>query len=150
MYGLAKIDWSITYEIFHVFVIVSCAFLFINLVIVILIMNFRKNHKIHTIYNTSIKYIIYLIFLVNAISMLLVFISFINLFTGFSSLAHNEEYETREYKLFLRAQWKIVFFSMSLILFFDGFQFPLWYNVVKRVELKTNENIDGSGFVGIV
>ena len=36
---------------------------------------------------------------------------------------------------------------MSLTIIFDTIQFPLWYNILKRLKLKTDGNLEGGGFV---
>ena len=149
MYGLKTIDWAVTYEKYHVFFVLSCIFLIISLLVVILIMNLRKKSTIHTIYNISIKYIIYFLVVLNVIGMVLVLITFINISIDLSSPVEKIG-NRKKYQLFLRSQWNRIFYSMSLVLIFNGLQFPLWYNAVKRVEMKTDGNIERDGVVDIV
>ena len=149
IYGLRNIDWAITYEKYHVFCAESCSFLFVNLAVVILITVFRKNDTIHTVYNISVKLIIYFIFLLNAIGMILIFFTLIHLLSDLSSPVGNVV-NKRRFQTFVRRQWNVIFYSMSLVLIFNGLQFPLWYNAVKRVEMKTDGNIERDGVVDIV
>ena len=72
IYGLGKINWRTTYEIYHVFFAISCMLLIADSCIVILIINIRKNNSIHTVYNRAIKYIIRYMLVLNAIGMVLV------------------------------------------------------------------------------
>ena len=146
MYGLKKIDWAVTYEKYHVFFVMSCSFLFISFLIVILMMNLRKKNTIHTIYNISMKYIIYFLVILNTIGMILVLITFINISIDLSSPVEKIVNRNR-YRKFLRNQWNIIFYSMSFVLIFDCLQFPLWYNAFKRVEMKTDGNMDLGGFI---
>ena len=148
MYGLKKIDWAVTYEVYHIFFALSCMFLIIDFCIIILIINFRKQNTIHTVYNLAIKYIIYFILLLNVIGMVLVIVTFINISIDLSSPVEKIE-NKRRYRRFLRRQWNRIFYSMSMVLVFGGLQFPLWFNSVKRVEMKTDGNIEDGGFVVI-
>ena len=149
IYGLRNIDWAVTYEIYHVFCGVSCAFLVVNLAVVILITVFRKNDTIHTVYNISVRLIIYFIFLLNAIGMILIFFTLIHLLSDLSSPVE-KIVNKRRFQAFLRRQWNVIFYSMSLILILDGLLFPLWYNAVKRVEMKTDGSIERDRIVDIV
>ena len=80
--------------------------------------------------------------------MILVLITFINISIDLSSPVE-KIVNKRRYRRFLRRQWNRIFYSMSMVLIFGGLQFPLWYNSVKRVEMKTDGNIEDGGFVVI-
>ena len=45
IYGLQKINWRITYEIYHIFFAMSCMLLIVDSCVVILIINIRKKIK---------------------------------------------------------------------------------------------------------
>ena len=120
--------------------------LIVDSCVVILIINIRKKNKIHTVYNLPIKYIIYYMLVLNAIAMILVVVTFINLSIDLSSPDERIENKQR-YRKFLRKQWNKIFYSMSMVLIFGGLQFPLWYNSLKRVEMKTDGSLEVNDFI---
>ena len=146
VYGLRKIDWAITYEIYHVFFILSCFFLVITFMSVIIIIYFRKENTIHTIWNISIKYVIYFIASLNMVGIILVFSTYIHISIHLASPSEPIE-NNRKFVKFVSRQWSRIFYSMSLTIIFDTIQFPLWYNILKRLKLKTDGNLEGGGFV---
>ena len=84
-YGLNKIDWRITYEKYHVFFCLSCAFLAVTFMYCGLMLYFRINNTINTTYNRAASYVVYFLSFINAIGLLLTLITFINTTTGLSS-----------------------------------------------------------------
>ena len=146
IYGLRKIDWTITYEIYHVFFILSCFFLVITFINVIIIIYFRKEKTIHTIWNVSIRYIVYFISSLNMVGIILIFLTYIHLSIHLASPSEPIE-NSKKFKQFVSRQWSRIFYSMSLTIIFDTIQFPLWYNILKRLKLKTDGNLEGGGFV---
>ena len=144
-YGLNKIDWRITYEKYHVFFCLSCAFLAVTFMYCGLMLYFRINNTINTTYNRSVNYIIYFLSFINAVGLILTLVTFVNTTTGLSSPdGPIQNYKT---KLFVKEQWSYIFVSMSFVSIFYVLQFPLWYSALKRIELKTNGSLKTGDFV---
>ena len=145
IYGLRKINWRITYERYHVFFCISCSFLTITFFCCILMLYFRIKNTINTIWNKTFKLQVYFLSFINGIGLIMTLISFINTTTGLSS--PDEPIQTYRAKLFVKQQWGYIFLSMSLVSIFYVLQFPLWYSSLRRIQLKTNGNLDSNNFV---
>ena len=146
IYGLIKIDWTITNEIYHIFFILSLIFLIVTLICVIIIIYVRKKNTIHTIWNIGIKFCIYFLALLNILDIILIFITYIRISLHLASPSEPIE-NNKTFEKFVIKQWKRIFFSMSLTIIFDTIQFPLWYNILDRLKLKTDGSLEGGGFV---
>ena len=145
LYGLREIDWTMTYEKYHVFFSISLTFLTITLFFCLLALYCRFKNTINTIWNASARYLIYFFSFINASGLLMTLISFTN--TLKELFSPDELIRTPNAKLFFKQQQYYIFISMGLVLIFYVLQFPLWYAALKRIKLKTKGTTKRGDFV---
>ena len=145
VYGLIKIRWEITYEIYHLLFVLSSIFLIITFIFCIVILFFRIENTINTIWNRSMKYIVYFLSVINVIGLVITLISFINTSKLLSSPDDSDK--NLKTKLFFKEQKNYIFLSMSLVSIFYVLQFPLWYSSLRRIQLKTIGSLRTGDFV---
>ena len=145
IYGLNKIHWQITYELYHALFYLSCIFLAITFLYCIIMIYFRISNTINTIWNTSAKCLVYFLSFINTVGLLFTLITFYQTITGLSS--PDEPIKNDKTKLLVKKQWHYIFLSMGLVTVFYVLQFPLWYSSYKRIKIKTNGSLKKGDFV---
>ena len=147
IWGIIKIDWSITSEIFHLLFIYSGVTLLISLLFSFLIMYARRKNTIFTIWNASATYIIYFFELVNFIGLVIVLVCYFYVSNDLAQPILTQTDYDFKLEFFIRKQWNIIFYSFSLTVLFYDLQFPLWYSSLKRIQMKTNGSLREGEFV---
>ena len=146
LWGLAKIDWSVTFQIYHNLFAFSCVLLLITFGFTVIIMYLRHLNTIHTVWNFSVKYLIYFFGAVNCIGLLLVVVCFINISMDLSTPDEPIEDAIR-FESFVKTQWNYIYYSMSFTIILYSLQFPLWYSTYQRNNLRTNGSLAEGDFV---
>ena len=145
-WGLMKIRWSVTIQMYHNLYAFSALLLFITFAFSLIIMYFRQMNTIHTIWNLSIRYLIYFFGAVNIIGLVLVVLCFINISIDLSTPSEPIQ-DAIQFEEFVKTQWNYIYYSMSFTIILYALQFPLWYSTFKRNELKTNGSLADGDFV---
>ena len=146
LWGLLRINWVVTFQIYHSLFAFSSVLLFITFVFSIIIMYLRKMNTIHTVWNLSMKYLIYFFGALNCFGLILVVICFINISIDLSS-PDNPIEDAIRFENFVKTQWNYIYYSMSFTIILYSLQFPLWYSTFKRNELRTNGSLGEGEFV---
>ena len=147
LWGVLKIDWSITTEIYHVLFVFSSVTLSITLCFSLIIMCLRRSNTIFTVWDLSIKVIIYFFAIVNFIGLVLVLVCYFYVSNDLAQPILNQTEYDFKLEFFIKKQWNIIFYSFSLTVIFYDLQFPLWYSSLKRLQLKTNGSLREGEFV---
>ena len=147
LWGIIKIDWTITSEIYQGLFIYSSTTLAISFLFSLIIMCVRKTNIIFTDWNLSTRALIYFFEVINLIGLIIVLVCYFYVSRDVAKPIINMTEYNFGLGFFIKRQWSIVFYSFSLTAIFYDLQFPLWYSSLKRLKLKTNGSLREGEFV---
>ena len=143
--GLIKIDWTITYQVFHNLFAFTCVSLLITFGFTLIIMYLRKMNTIHTVWNLSIKYLIYFFGVINWVCLIIVIVCFVNITIDLATPTEPIDDGSR-FDKFVNTQWNYIYYFMCINILLYSLQFPLWYSTFRRNSLKTDGILEDEDF----
>lgn len=143
LWGALKIDWRLSYEVYHVLTIISVVFLLAGLFTSISFIFFRHNDTINSSNNLFCIYMSQFMTLLNILGLIFISISFYQVRKDFK---YFDEMVSKKFKkdvevLSSNGQWFILTVSMWITIGTLLLQIPIWRSIHFRLKSKINGSI---------
>lgn len=143
-WGLAKIEWRLTIETYHVLNFLTFIFFVTALIVILLLIYYRKGNTIYSSNYLFSIYVSYFMLFLSILGLFLLFVSFYNVSKDFveASKIIATRHPDKAHILTGNGQWFILIASQFLTIVFEAGAVVSWYSVLERLKLKVEGAIN--------